>query len=341
MLGIISGPMRILVIGGTGFIGTHVVTEFSNLGHHVTVYHRGESEPRLPFGVEHVHSPHAARPVLEFSPELTALALDVVLGMHVMGERDARAIVRTFRSIARRLVLLSSGDVYRAYGVVSGSEPGPVEPVPLKEDSPPRQTLFPYRAVAPSREDWRHDYEKILAERVVSGDAALPATILRLPAVYGPEDQYHRFGAWVRRMAQGSPRILLSEREASWRWTHGYVEDVAHAIVLAATTERAKRKIYNVGERAAPTMIERARSLARVAGWAGEIVAVPAEDLPPEERRPGNFAQDILYDTSRIRADLDYEEGVPEEEGLRRTIAWERSVPSPLPPGEGQGEGET
>jgi nucleoside-diphosphate-sugar epimerase len=315
--------MRVLVIGGTGFIGKHVVTELSNLGHHVTVYHRGEREPRLPFGVEHVHSPLASRPVLEFPPELTALALDVVLGTHVMGERDARAIMRTFRGIARRMVLLSSGDVYRAYGILAGSEAGALEPVPLTEDSPLRQTLYPHRAAAATPADWRHDYEKMLAEKEVMGDAALPATALRLPAVYGPEDEYHRFGSWIRSMARGN-RLLLSEREASWRWTHGYVEDVAHAIVLAVTAERAKGKIYNVGEREAPAMIERARAVARAAGWMGEVLAVPEDDLPPEDRRPGNFAQDILYDTSRIREDLDYEEIVSEEEGLRRTIAWER-----------------
>ena len=316
--------MRILVIGGTGFIGKHVVTELSNLGHHVTVYHRGEREPRLPFGVEHVHSPLASRPVLEFPPELTALALDVVLGMHVMGERDARAIVRTFRGIARRVVLLSSGDVYRAYGIVAGSEAGALEPVPLTEDSLLRQTLYPYRAAAATPADWRHDYEKVLAEKEVLGDSALPATVLRLPAVYGPEDEYHRFASWIGSMGRGN-RLLLSEREASWRWTHGYVEDVAHAIVLAVTAERAKRKIYNLGERETPAMIERARAVARAAGWTGEVLAVPEDELPPEERRPGNFAQDILYDTSRIREDLDYEEVVPEEEGLRRTISWERA----------------
>jgi nucleoside-diphosphate-sugar epimerase len=71
-------------------------------------------------------------------------------------------------------------------------------------------------------------------------------------------------------------------------------------------------------------MIERARAVARAAGWTGEVLAVPEDELPPEERRPGNFAQDILYDTSRIREDLDYEEIVSEKEGLRRTIAWER-----------------
>jgi len=315
--------MRVLVIGGTGFIGKHVVTELSVLGHSVTVYHRGEREPLLPFGVEHIHSPLAARPVLEFPPELTALALDVVLGMHVMGERDARAIMRSFRGIARRVVLLSSGDVYRAYGILVGSEAGPLESMPLTEDSPVRQALYPYRAAAATPADWRYDYEKTLAEKEVLSDAALPVTVLRLPAVYGPEDEYHRFASWLKGMAREN-RLLLSEREASWRWTHGYVEDVAHAIVLAVTAERAKQRIYNVGEREAPAMIDRARAVARAAGWTGEVLAVPEDELPPEERRPRNFAQDILYDTSRIREDLDYEEIVPEEEGLRRTIAWER-----------------
>jgi len=107
--------MRILVLGGTGFLGPPVVTRLSNLGHHVAVYHRGEHEPALPFGVQHVHSPLAALPVAAFPPELTELAWDVVLAMFPVGEADAAALMRTFRGIARRVVALSSGDVYRAF----------------------------------------------------------------------------------------------------------------------------------------------------------------------------------------------------------------------------------
>jgi nucleoside-diphosphate-sugar epimerase len=55
--------VRILIIGGTKFIGPYVVEELVSFGHDVTVYHRGEHEPPLPLGVRHVHSPAAAMPV--------------------------------------------------------------------------------------------------------------------------------------------------------------------------------------------------------------------------------------------------------------------------------------
>ena len=101
--------MRVLVVGGTRFLGPPVVTRLSNLGHEVTVFHRGEHEPSLPFGVRHVHAPEAASPVVAFPPELTELAWDIVLSMMPVGERDARALVETFRGVTRRLVALSSG----------------------------------------------------------------------------------------------------------------------------------------------------------------------------------------------------------------------------------------
>src|SRR5262249_20802552 len=119
---ILATSMRVLVIGGTSFLGPFVVRQLSDLGHHITVFHRGEHEPELPSEVRHVHSPSAGFPVTSFPPGLTELASDVVLHMSAMGEADARAARETFRGTARRIVVLSSGDVYRAYGVATGIE---------------------------------------------------------------------------------------------------------------------------------------------------------------------------------------------------------------------------
>lgn len=47
--------MHFLVIGGTRFIGPHVVARLTASGHKVTVFHRGQAEPVLPGGVEHIH----------------------------------------------------------------------------------------------------------------------------------------------------------------------------------------------------------------------------------------------------------------------------------------------
>ncbi|HYK41911.1 MAG TPA: NAD-dependent epimerase/dehydratase family protein [Thermoanaerobaculia bacterium] len=316
--------MRVLVVGGTGFLGTRVVTRLSQLGHEVAVYHRGVTEPALPFGVRHVHSPDAALPVRSFPEELTGIAWDVVLATSPIGARDAGALMSAFRGVARRVVALSSGDVYRAYEVLRAADERPIEPMPLTEDAPLRETYLPYRN-APGLPPHLFEYEKIFVEREVMSDPDLPGTVLRLPAIYGPGDAQHRLRPFWRRIERGMP-VVLGREQAAFRWTHGYVEDVAEAVVLAVCRERAKGRVYNVGEADAPTTAQRIDAFGRALGWKGSVVAVDESSLPAHlAASPGAFRQDLIYDTSRIRGELDWKEAVPADEAFRRTAAWEAS----------------
>ena len=319
--------MRVLVIGGTHFIGPHVVAALDRLGAEITVYHRGIHEPALPPAVRHVHSPRASVPFLHFPSELTEPAPDVVLHMFPVGQDDTRAAVARFAGIVKRLVAISSGDVYRAYGRLLGSEPGPPEPVPLKENAALRENFYPYRGSAAGPADWTYHYEKILVERAVLASPAPRGTVLRLPAVYGPGDPYRRFRSYIRRMDDDRPAILLETAQSAWRWTHGYVENVAQAIALTVLDDRTAGQVYNIGELSVPTMAERVQLIGRVAGWDGAIVPVPADRLPLHLRAPYEPRQDLVVDVSRFRAELDFAEPVAIEEGLRRTIAWERANP--------------
>jgi nucleoside-diphosphate-sugar epimerase len=283
-----------VVIGGTKFIGPHVVRQLAAQDHIVTVYHRGETEADLPSVVRHVHNPASRMPIITFPKELREPAPEVVIHMIPMGERDAQAAVDAFRGRAQRLVALSSGDVYRAYGRFTGLEPGSIEHGPLQESSPLRTVLYPYRKQAQSGEDWIYSYEKILVERVVLGEPSLDGVILRLPKVYGPGEN------------ADLASVFQFRHQPQWRWTHGYVENVAAAIVLAAIHPAAARQIYNVGEEYTPSVAERMK------------------DLPPSSiaatSMAAHFEQDIVYDTSRIRRDLGYHEPVPYEEGVQRTL---------------------
>jgi nucleoside-diphosphate-sugar epimerase len=317
--------MRVLIIGGTNFIGPHVVTQLHQLGHEITLYHRGQHEPSLPASVRHVHSARAGIPVLHFPSSLSDPPPEVVLHMFPVGDDDTRAAVARFAGLARRLVAISSGDVYRAYGRLLGTEPGPPLAVPLSEDAPLRETLFPYRTMASGPTDWTHHYEKILVERAVL-EGRLPGTVLRLPAVYGPGDPYHRFRPYIVRMAEHRPAILLESAVATWRWTHGYVEDVARAIVRAVTDERAAGKVYNVGEANTPTVAERIGRIGRAMGWKGKIVPLIRENIPAHLRAPYEPQQDLATDTRRLRAELNFEEELSADEGLHRTIQWERTI---------------
>ena len=207
--------MRILVIGGTGFIGAFVVRQLSAQGHDVAVFHRGQTNPALPPRVHHIIgdgknlATHADQ-LQRFSPEVV---LDMILGT----ASSAQSLVNTIQGIAPRVVAASSIDVYRAYGRVRGFEPGPPDPTPIPEDGLLRQRLRPHSAEETTRMhkvfSWfEDDYEKIEVEKVIMGHRDLPGTILRLPAVYGPGDPLHRlFFSGLKHVEDKRPAILIQE----------------------------------------------------------------------------------------------------------------------------------
>lgn len=287
--------MNILVIGGTRFIGVYVVRRLIDSGHSVTVYHRGKYEKQLPTGVRHVLRTDESMLVRSFAAELLTPRPDVVIHMIPMGEADTRAAVEFFRGNTGRVVWISSGDVYLAYGRFTGTEPGPVLPGSLTEDSPLRTVMYPYRDATKPADDIANTYDKVLMERIAGSERELPATILRLPKVYGRESN------------SDLGTVYAFRYHPQWRWTHGYVENVAAAIVLAAVDPTAGGRTYNVGEEHTPTVAERLAKLS------------PSE-VPINADPKFNFDQDIAYDTARIRAELGYREVVPEDEAMRGVL---------------------
>jgi nucleoside-diphosphate-sugar epimerase len=259
---------------------------------------------------------------------IRAFGPDAVVDVSAYTERDAHIATATAAAgrLARRFVAISSADVYRAFGVLARLEKtGALEPLPITERSPVRSTLFPYRALSKGPDDWTYDYEKLLVERVVLAAPELHGVVLRLPAVYGPGDYQHRVGQYLQQMAQGREEILIDNGLQSWRWTRGYVDDVAHAVVLAATSPHVPSEIYNVGEPDTLTERDWIRRIADEVGWDGRITAVPADQLPPSLRMPFDWRQDLVVDTSRIRSELGYAEQTGPREAMARTVVWERA----------------
>jgi len=319
--------MRVLVLGGTSFVGPPAVRRLVEAGHDVTVFHRGVTEAGLPEAVRHLHGDRAQ--LSDHGEQFRALLPDIVIDMCAYSERDAQATMAAFLGTAQRVIVLSSQDVYRAYGRLHRSEPGAPEPVPYAEYAPLRERLYPYRGAGREADD----YEKILVERVVMASPDLPGTVLRLPMVYGERDPQRRLFLELRRMDDGRPAIVVEQTFARWRWTRGYVENVAHAIALAVDDPRSINRIYNVGEADALDYASWLRELGRAAHWPGEVVEVPDGRLPPHLRPPdADYRQHLVADTSRIRLELGYVEPVPRDEALRRTVAWERATRPPPNP---------
>ncbi|QEH31596.1 NAD dependent epimerase/dehydratase family protein [Aquisphaera giovannonii] len=313
--------MKVLILGGTNFLGPPLVRRLAGLGHEVAVFHRGRTRAELPAGVAEIRGDrHELR---AHASEFRRLGPEVVVDMIPFTEADALGVVDAFRGLARRAVAISSADVYRAYGRFLGMEGGPVEPTPLSEDAPLRSALFPHRAQAWGPEDFLRDYDKIPAERAYLGDPELPATVLRLPMVHGPGDPYRRLSGYLGRMDEGRPAIVLDEVMARWKCPRGYVEDVAAAIARAVLDDRAAGRVYNVADPAAFTEAEWVARIGEAAGWRGEVLTAPAGRIP----LPFHCKQDLDTDPSRLVRELGDVERVDGMEALARTIAWERANP--------------
>jgi nucleoside-diphosphate-sugar epimerase len=329
--------MKILLIGGSGFIGHFVVRDLIAAGHDVAVYHRGRSTTPLPKGA---HEIIGDRSQLGWKRmDFIRVRPDVVIDCILSSGIQAKGVMDVFRGVTPRLVVLSSQDVYRAYGVLLGLETA-LQPVPITEDSDLRRNLRPFDRDHLKRMqrifNWVDDeYEKIEVERAVTGDPELPATVLRLPMVYGPGDPLHRLYQTVKRIDDDRPAILLEDGLARCVLPRGYVENVAAAIALAATSDRAKGgdRIYNITEPPHPEL-EWTRMIGEAAGWNGEVIALSTDLTPAHLRQPYNTAQNWTVSSDRIRSELGFTEPVAIPEALRRTIEWERrNPPSDLPPG--------
>lgn len=323
--------MRILLIGGNGFIGRFTVAALKQQGHALAVFHRGTTT--APVGVDEIRGDRSR--LNASSSELKRFAPDVVIDFVISSGSQAQELMNIFHGVIRRVVMLSSIDVYRAVGVSQGTETGPLEKVPLTEESELRRCLHPYppdaaqliRKIFP----WvTNDYDKIPAERAVMNDPDLPGTVLRLPMVYGPGDRLHRFYPVVKRIADRRGQIIFPETLAAWHSPRGYVENVAAAIALAATDDRAARRIYNVCEEPSFSELELARKIASEMGWEGEFVVLAVERTPRHLLKPGNAAQHWTASSARIRQELGYAEPVAIEEAIRRTIRWQLANPPAL-----------
>ena len=307
---------RVVVLGGTQFLGPPIVQQLVEGGHDVTVFHRGEQEPASTAHAEHVHGDFSE--LAHFIPRLLQRRPDVVLDTVPYIDKCGHGI-RHFVGAVDRAVVVTSLDVYRAFAILWGTEDeGLEQSMPVDEDAATRSGPAP--DLTPDI-----DFDNLEVERALTGSAALAVTVLRLPMIYGARDPQRRLSRYVRRMDDGRPAIVLDETLARLRWSRGCVENVAAAVVLAVTDERAAGRTYNVAEPGARTEAEWVESIGKVCNWDGRIVVVPPGRLPSALRVPIRPGQDLYANTERLRRELGYVEPVAVSEGLRRAVEWERA----------------
>lgn len=304
--------MKILVTGGAGFIGSHVVDLLINSGHDVVVVDNLSTgrmknlNPKARFYKIDIRDPELRRVFEIEKPEIVdhhAAQMNVRRSVadplydadvNIRGSVNLLELCREFQ--VRKVIYISSG------GAVYG------EPVylPCDEEHPVRP-LCPYGLTKYAFELYLYIYQQ---------NYGIDYTVFRYPNVYGPrQDPLGEAGViaiFTGQMLRGQPVTIYGSGEQVRDYVHVY--DCARANLMAL--ENGSGRVYNLGSGQGTTVNELFSKLKTITGYSGVPVYAPA--------KVGETFK-IYLNAQRARDELGWKQTISLEEGLYNTVEYTKS----------------
>ena len=270
--------MRILMMGGTRFVGRPLAARFLEVGHELTLFTRGRNP--VPAGVEHLKGDRSRDEDLEV---LRGRTFDVIVDTSGRSLEDSRRIVERTGAPHERFVYVSSAGVY-----------ADTELWPLDEDAP----LDPA-----SRHAGKAETETWLRRE------GIPFTSFRPTYIVGPGN-YNPVESWFfDRIVNDRPVPLPGDGSTITQL--GHVNDLAAAMARCIEVEASTNRIYNCSGVKGVTFRGLVAAAARACGRDPESVQIRSFDPAGLDRKarkafPLRLAH-FLTDTHRVRRELAWE----------------------------------
>ncbi|HVZ39081.1 MAG TPA: NAD-dependent epimerase/dehydratase family protein [Candidatus Kapabacteria bacterium] len=312
---------RVLITGGLGFIGSNLAATLAGSGAEVllvdslipeyggNLFNVAEIRDRVSINISDVRDEHSMRFLVQGCDYLFNLAgqtshMDSMADPFTDLEINCRAQLSILETCRRynpgvRIVFASTRQLYGRPDYLPVDESHLLRPVDVN-------------GINKMAGEWYH----ILYNNVYG----IRASALRLTNTYGPrmrvKDARQTFlGIWIRLAVEGKPFEVWDGDQLR---DFTYVDDAVEALLLAAASEEAYGRVYNLGgER--PVSLKELAELVVVANDGGEYSVRSF----PSERKPIDIG-DYYADDARIRAELGWEPRVPLAVGLARTAAFYR-----------------
>lgn len=320
---------NVVVTGGYGFIGSHLVSALLDRGDHVTVFDFAKNirdtsidfdrRPNFRFVPGDVTDVDALAAAL--TPDVdTVFHLAAVVGVenymsdplrvldvNVIGTRNVLELSHRY---GIRVVFASTSEVF-------GKNPNP----PFAEDDD--RVLGSTRTAR-----WSYSTSKGMAEHLVFAMHAahgLPVTVVRYFNVYGPrQSPIFVISQTVHRILNGKAPLLYDTGEQTRCFT--YVDDAIAGTLLAAEHNSAIGEAFNIGSMTETSM----RDAVDLAIKLASVDAVSSAEAVDTAARFGRRYEDIprrIPDSTKAQRELGWRLNVDVEEGIRRTIEWARANP--------------
>jgi nucleoside-diphosphate-sugar epimerase len=303
-----SVHMKVLFIGGTGFISTAVSRRLVAAGVDLFLLHRGASHDTLP-GVHHltanIHEPAAVRAVLQDSH------FDVVVDWIAYTPDDIERDLALFSGRTKQYIFISSASVYQK----------PPASYWITESTP---LYNPY---------WAYARDKIACEtRLLQAyrEDAFPMTIVRPSLTYDPNFPI-AIGGWgcytlADRLKKGQPIIVHGDGSSLWVVTHA--DDVARGLLGLIGNGQALGYAFHITSDEVLTWNQIYENIADALGVQANIVHIPSDFIARVDpdlgaSLLGDKTWSVVFDNSKIKAFVpDFQATIPFRDGIRRTLDW-------------------
>jgi nucleoside-diphosphate-sugar epimerase len=305
---------RVVITGGTGFIGRHLVSALVQLGISPIVFTRSI--------IEQVHETELKEQAnfleVDLLDQQTVFDLfldeepDVVF--HLAGSRGSGTKQESylicseanFKCTVKVIEAAQRANVSRIVTVGSAEEYGN-QPGPLNEE----MTLIPNSAYGLSK------VEATKFALFMHSNADVPVTVLRPFSVYGPHQSRETFVAEAVRCAvKGLPFEMT---EGTQKRDLIYVDDVVNALLVAANSRNTLGQVFNIGSGGARALREVAELIWTLTGSDPNLLKIGARIASPDE------LHNVWADISKAKTMLKWQPQISLEEGLRKTIEWEKT----------------
>lgn len=301
--------MDVLIIGGTGTISTGITRQLHETEHDVTLFNRGQTETRIPDVSVIVGDRTDFDAFEEQMHELDRF--DCVIDMICFTAEEAESAIRAFTGQIEQLIFCSTIDVYSR----------PVTKMPVVETASQTPAVSNYGAQ-------KAEAEQRFADAHGRGDFAV--TIIRPWDTYGEGNSLnHTFGkgtAYLDRIRRGKPIIVHGDGSSVWGACHR--DDVARAFVNAVANEMAYGEAYHVTSEECMSWNRYHREVAAALDAPDpELVHIPTqillETVPDRTSMLQKHYQfSTVFDNTKAKADLDFEQRISWHEGVQRTVGW-------------------
>ncbi len=261
--------MRILVIGGTRFMGPRLVRGLLARGHAVTTFHRGATPAVLPAEVERLYGDRSDPAQLERA--LAARSFDACVDPIALRGADTAGAVDLLYGRVGHYVHFSTGQVYLVRRDC---------PSPAREEDYEGPLGTPPDLDAWDADQWTYGIEKRECEDILAeawSARGFPATRLRLTMVHGADDPRGRVHAYALRLLDGGPLLVPSDPSPPIRPIHAdaVVETVVRIVEEGSGTGAA----YNLAQGEAWTHEELIGAIAGMLGVEAALERRPCEEL--------------------------------------------------------------